>query len=95
LTASAGISGWIEFALLRRSLGKKIGSDPVGVWYLARLWIAAIAASGVAWAIKLQLTPALHPIEVAAAVLAPYGVLYLLLAGGGNIRRRLHGLPRR
>jgi putative peptidoglycan lipid II flippase len=92
LTASAGVSGWIEFVLLRRSLGKKIGSDPVGVGYLARLWIAAIIASGVAWAIKLQLAPGLHPILTAAAVLAPYGALYLLLADGSNIRRRIQGL---
>jgi putative peptidoglycan lipid II flippase len=89
LTASAGISGWIEFILLRRSLGKKIGSDPVGARYLAKLWLAAIASSGVAWAIKLYLPPHLHPILAAAAILGPYGVLYLLLADGGNIRRRI------
>ena len=95
LTASAGISGWIEFVLLRRSLGKKIGSDPVGARYLARLWIAAIVASAVAWAIKLQLPPQLHPILTAAAILGPYGAFYLLLAEGGNIRTRIRGLLRR
>ena len=95
LTASAGVSGWIEFLLLRRSLGKKIGSDTVGAGYLARLWIAAIIAAGVAWAIKLQLAPPLHPILAAAAILAPYGLLYLLIADGSNIRRRIPDLIQR
>lgn len=92
LTASAGISGWIEFLLLRRSLGKRIGSEPVGMGYLARLWMAATIASGVAWAIKLQLASGRHPILTAAAVLTPYGMLYLLLADGRNIGTRMRAL---
>jgi putative peptidoglycan lipid II flippase len=81
LTASAGVSGWIEFLLLRRALGKKIGSDPVGAVYLTRLWIAAIAAAVLAWLIKLQFARPPHPILMAAATLVPFGIVYLLLAG--------------
>ncbi len=80
LTASAGVSGWIEFLLLRRSLGKRIGSDPVGAAYLARLWAAAIVSAGVAWIVKLQFAH-FRPEVNAAAVLLPYGLLYLVLAG--------------
>jgi putative peptidoglycan lipid II flippase len=80
LTASAGVSGWIEFLLLRRALGRRIGSDPVGAAYLARLWAAAIVSAGVAWGIKLNFAQ-FPPIVNAAVVLLPYGLLYLLLAG--------------
>lgn len=94
LTASAGVSGWVEFLLLRRSLGRRIGSDPVGAAYLARLWIAAIPAAGVAFAIKLGLGGALHPKLAAVLVLAPYGLLYMLLAEGRNIRARIGSFVR-
>jgi putative peptidoglycan lipid II flippase len=94
LTASAGISGWVEFLLLRQSLGHRIGSEPVGAKYLARLWGAAVLAAGVGWAFK-ELALGLNPKLKGAAVLAPYGVVYLLLAEGGNIGKRLRGLIRR
>jgi putative peptidoglycan lipid II flippase len=88
LTASAGVSGWIEFALLRHALGKRIGPAPIGVPYLVRLWASAIVAAGLAWGIKLEL-PGLHqPILIAAATLLPFSGLYLLLAGWKNLRRR-------
>jgi putative peptidoglycan lipid II flippase len=91
LTASAGVSGWIEFLLLRRALGKRIGSDPVGVAMLARLWLAAIVAAGGAWAIKIELAGRLHGPFLGAAVLVPYGLVYLAVTGPGQIHERLRG----
>lgn len=91
LTASAGISGWIEFLLLRRSLGRRIGSEPVGVTYLARLWGAAIVAAGVTWAIKLQIGGRLHPIALACVTLVPFGAIYLALTDPRRLRERLRG----
>jgi putative peptidoglycan lipid II flippase len=88
LTASAGVSGWVEFLLLRRALGQRIGSEPVGAGYLTRLWITALGAAGAAWAIKLELPPMNRPIPAALATLIPYGALYLLVADPGQIRRR-------
>jgi putative peptidoglycan lipid II flippase len=44
LTATAGIAGWVEFALLRHSLTKRIGSVRIAPSYLGRLWAAALAA---------------------------------------------------
>lgn len=87
LTASAGMSGWIEFALLRHALSQRIGKAPIGTQHLIRCWASAIAAAAVAWAIKLALPP-LHPIVTAAATLVPYAAVYLLLAGVRNLRRR-------
>jgi putative peptidoglycan lipid II flippase len=75
LTASAGIAGWIEFALLRRSLNKRIGKTGLPLGYVLKLWLAAAAGAGAGWAIKLALG-AYHPAIVAVLVLLPYGLIY-------------------
>ncbi|HVW11207.1 MAG TPA: murein biosynthesis integral membrane protein MurJ [Bryobacteraceae bacterium] len=83
LTASAGVSGWIEFLLLRHSLSKRIGGAPVGKALLARLWGSAIVAAAVAWAIKLYL-PIHNPKLAAVEILIPFGAIYILLTGPGQ-----------
>jgi putative peptidoglycan lipid II flippase len=72
LTASAGVAGWIEFALLRASLNRRIGHTGLAASYLARLWIAGLAGAAVAWGAKLALPP-LDPILRGAAVLPVFG----------------------
>jgi putative peptidoglycan lipid II flippase len=94
LTASAGVSGWVEFFLLRRALSSRIGSEAVGAKYLTRLWASAIVAAGLGWAIK-EFTIGLHPKVLAGVVLLPFGTLYLLLAEGANAGKRLKSLVRR
>ncbi len=89
LTASAGVSGWVEYVLLRRSLAVRIGEEPVGVRYLARLWLSACLAAAVAWAIRLALPGLRQPQLRAVVVLIPYGVTYLLAAGPEQILQRL------
>jgi putative peptidoglycan lipid II flippase len=81
LTASAGVAGWIEFALLRRSLNHKIGRTGLPAPFIIKLWVAAFVAAGIGWGIKLALSAIhpLHPILTAIAVLVPYGVSYFLL----------------
>jgi putative peptidoglycan lipid II flippase len=44
LTATAGVAGWLEFILLRRSLGRRIGPVPLSRGYLIRLWSSAVTA---------------------------------------------------
>ena len=75
LTASAGIAGWIEFALLRWTLNKRIGQTGLPVSYVVKLWLAAAAGAGVGWAIKLAIGGH-HPVIIAALVLVPYGLIY-------------------
>jgi putative peptidoglycan lipid II flippase len=75
LTASAGIAGWIEFALLRRSLNRRIGRTGLSAPYVVRLWIAALLAADIGWGFKLLLGE-MHPIPLAAIVLGGYGVAY-------------------
>ncbi len=78
LTASAGIAGWIEFALLRRSLNRRIGRTGLPTSYVIKLWIAALVSAGIGWTFKLLLGE-LHPIPLAAVVLGGYGVSYFAL----------------
>ncbi len=80
LMGSAGIAGWIEFALLRRSLNARIGRTGLRAEYTARLWTAGAIAAAVAWTIKLVLPP-LDPTLRGIVVLGAFGVVYLAVAG--------------
>jgi len=95
LTASAGIAGWIEFALLRRSLNRRIGRTGLSTPYITKLWAGALAGAALGWGIKLVL-PHLHPIVTAGLVLVPYGLLYFGVTAAfgveesvANVRRAL------
>ncbi|HEX7025027.1 MAG TPA: lipid II flippase MurJ, partial [Gemmatimonadales bacterium] len=80
LTASAGLSGWVEFVLLRRGLAERIGPDaPVAADFI-RIWAAALIAGGVAWLALVRIAGGLGPVTRAAVVLAPFGAVYLLAA---------------
>ncbi|MFL6254927.1 MAG: murein biosynthesis integral membrane protein MurJ [Pyrinomonadaceae bacterium] len=85
LTASAGLAGWVEFALLRRGLNRRIGRTGLPLTYVSKLWVAAGASAAVAWGLRLLLGP-MHPIILAVLVLTPYGLLYFALTS-------LWGLP--
>ena len=78
LTASAGVAGWIEFALLRRKLNQRIGHTGLSPSYVAKLWGGALAGAVLGWGIKLVIPP-LHPIIIAGLVLVPYGLAYFAI----------------
>jgi putative peptidoglycan lipid II flippase len=78
LTLSAGIAGWIEFALLRRSLAKRIGPVSYSVARIAKLWMAALAAAAAGLGLW-RISPAAHPLITGVVVLVPYCGIYLLL----------------
>jgi putative peptidoglycan lipid II flippase len=75
LTASAGLSAWVEFALLRRGLAARIGATHFAPWYLAKLWGAAAAAGATAYAVW-RLAADLDPLSTGLVVLVPYVLLY-------------------
>lgn len=79
LTASAGVAGWVEFALLRFTLNRRIGRTGLSLAYVTKLWIAAAGGAGVGWAIKLVIGYR-HPVIVAALVLVPYGLAYFAIS---------------
>ncbi len=75
LTASAGIAGWVEFALLRGNLNKRIGRTGLPLPYVGKLWLAAFVGAAIGWGFK-SLLPGFHPIPLAAVVLGSYGLTY-------------------
>ena len=75
LTASAGVAGWVEYALLRRTLNRRIGRSGLPASLAAKLWTSAALAASAAWAVKLTLGR--HgPVSGAVVVLGLYGVVY-------------------
>jgi putative peptidoglycan lipid II flippase len=83
LTASAGIAGWVEFALLRRGIARRIGRSDIPAALLARLWLAAAGAGAAGVGVKLLFggLPATRAAAVveAAAVFGVFGAGYLAL----------------
>jgi putative peptidoglycan lipid II flippase len=78
LTASAGIAGWIEFALLRRTLNRRIGRTGLALAFVTRLWLSAAAGAAIGWGLKLFLK-GFHPIPQAVVILGAYGVTYFAI----------------
>ncbi|MBI5446975.1 MAG: murein biosynthesis integral membrane protein MurJ [Deltaproteobacteria bacterium] len=101
LTVSAGLAGWVEFALLRSALRRRIGKTGIPRGRLVRLGAAAAAGAAAAWALKLSLPSGGSPFLGSAAVLALFGLTYLGAsaalgeAGAGALLSRLTGRPRR
>jgi putative peptidoglycan lipid II flippase len=75
LTASAGVAGWVEFTLLRRTLNARIGATGVAAPLIAKLWGSAVVGAAAAWGIKLAMGAA-EPWVTAIFVLVPYGLIY-------------------
>ena len=76
LTASAGLAGWLEFALLRGSLNARIGATGLSQSISIRLWLPAIAGAILGFGVR-QITRDLHPILAGACILGVYGMTYL------------------
>lgn len=79
LTASAGLAGWCEFALLRGALSRRIGPSGVGATRLVKLWTAASIAAALGWFMRIE-TGTVSPILRAMIVLGPFGLAFLGLA---------------
>jgi putative peptidoglycan lipid II flippase len=76
LTASAGISGWVEFTLLRWRMNRRIGYTGLNRALVLKLYAIAILAGVIAFAVKLQ-TAGLGPRPQGLIVLPIYGGAYL------------------
>lgn len=95
LTASAGLAGWVEFLLLRRQLGQRIGKTGLSIDYALRLWGGAVTGALVGWALKMFIGH-YHPIIRAAFILGSYGTVYFLVTGFFGVeeaRRILRRVP--
>jgi putative peptidoglycan lipid II flippase len=79
LTLSAGMAGWVEFTLLRRSLHRRIGRVESSPTYVAKLWVAASLASGVGFLLNWKL-PIHSAVLRGGIILSCYGAVYVGLA---------------
>lgn len=79
LTASAGVAGWVEFALLRRTLNARIGVTGLHAGFTSKLWLCAAIAAAAAWLAKGALGTG-HPIPFGVAILGVYGLAYFAAA---------------
>jgi putative peptidoglycan lipid II flippase len=84
LTASAGVAGWVEFTLLRRTLNRRIGSTGIAQTFVLKLWLAAALAAGAAWGVQMTLGQG-GPVVQAAVVLTAYGAVYFGIAAALRI----------
>jgi putative peptidoglycan lipid II flippase len=75
LTVSAGIAGWVEFAMLRFALNQRVGWTGLNRSYLAQLWSLALGAAAIAFVLKLQMA-GFGPRIQGLTVLSVYGGLY-------------------
>jgi putative peptidoglycan lipid II flippase len=76
LTVSAGIAGWVEFALLRSRLNGRIGRTGIPARFTLSLWASAAVGALAGWEMR-GLVTTLHPRLGGIAILATYGVIYL------------------
>jgi putative peptidoglycan lipid II flippase len=78
LAAGAGVSAWMEWLLLRRALGRRIG-DASAAAVLLRLALAALVAAAVARGIVYVLPPMRREL-LAIVALVPFGAVYFGVA---------------
>ena len=91
-SSSAGVAGWVEFTLLRRTLNARIGRTGLPASLVAQLWFAAEVAAAAAWGVKIALGAG-HPLQFGLIVIATYGVTYLACAWLlGDVALQQHGL---
>ena len=87
LTLSAGMAGWVEFALLRRALQARIGTVVLPRFPVSHgCGLEHSVAAAVAYGVKLVL-PFHRPELVGLCVLSTFGLGYLVVhqdAGGGS-----------
>jgi putative peptidoglycan lipid II flippase len=77
LTVSAGLSGWIEFLLLRRFLRRRIGDIGGAGRVIGRAWIAAAIAAALATGARWLVPPHLLVVR-GLVILGVFGSAYLL-----------------
>lgn len=84
LSVATGAAAWVEWVLLRRSLGRRVGAIRVGAGRLARMSIAAGVAGGLARGVVLVLPP-LSPLLTGVLALTAFGAAYFGIAAALGI----------
>lgn len=85
LTATAGIAGWIEFALLRRGLCRRLGQFSLQGGELMKLWVAALLAAAIGTVVRLIVPVQTPPIPLAMLAVSANAVTYLAVTSWWDI----------
>lgn len=88
LALASGLSGWLEFLLLRHSLQARIGRVEYPAVDVAKLWLAALLAGGVGFGIHYFISLRSPRLE-GLIVLVPYGLVYFGLAAALGVAEPL------
>jgi len=84
ITVAAGLAGWLEFALLRRAIVRRLGPVDLQRRTLGVMWGAAALAAALAWGARLLNAEA--PMLVRTGlVLGIYGMTYWLVTWKAGI----------
>jgi putative peptidoglycan lipid II flippase len=79
LTASAGIAGWVEMLMLRRTLNARIGTTGLPAAYVVKLWLASASGAATGWVARAAV-PSANPLVAAMVILTPYGLVFFAVA---------------
>lgn len=79
LTVSAGVAAWVEFALLRRAVGERIGAVVLPRSFPFVLWGCAAGAAAVGWGVR-ELLGGARGLVASALVLLAYSLAYGIAA---------------
>ena len=95
ITATTGFAAWLEYLLLRRALGRRIGNTGIPGRRLAWFWGSALVAGGLALLGKVWLTSRVGPAPalmrfwgwqlLPAPALSPIGVAAVLIPVFGGV----------
>ncbi|MGH9137218.1 MAG: murein biosynthesis integral membrane protein MurJ [Acidimicrobiales bacterium] len=80
LTLASSVGAWLEFALLRRAVRRRVGHVPIGGRHRTAVFGAAAVAGGVALALRWTAASSLAPLPAAVVVLVPAGIVYVAVA---------------
>jgi putative peptidoglycan lipid II flippase len=96
LTAASSIAAWLELALLRRGLNRRIGATGLNAPTSLILSAVALTGGGLGAIVKM-FTAGWHPITAASVVFAAFGITYAAgtwLAGVPDARMLFSRIPR-
>jgi putative peptidoglycan lipid II flippase len=79
LAAGAALGAWLEWALLRRALARRIGAVGAGAGAVFRMFIAALLAAAAGYGLSLACAQ-LHALITASVVVGGFGVVYFIAA---------------
>lgn len=80
LALGSGLASWLEWALLRRSLRRRLGEVGAGGGRVARMFLAALLAGATGWLVRLLTEEAVGPLVLAVLVFTAFGIVYFVVA---------------